>query len=332
MALFRGGRKRSDCGYGPLVKNWSFSMSKCVVFLLFPLSLSGRLRAGKSESHKRNYGFRFVRHAKYFFFVLLIGGPLFSQRIVTLAPAITEIVYALGKGDQIVGNTRFCDFPAAAQKIPKVGGLTDFNLEVLVSLQPDLVILYPELYEKVKFLKFRLNFVIVNHISLGDLFSSIQTIAESLNVPDNGLKLIGAIQKKLNAVKLLAGGKKRVNSLLIAGRDRSDLRNIYIVGRKDYLNEILEVAGGHNVYQGEIAYPSVSIESIVWFNPDWIIELSATFESIGESEIMNLWRRYRLFRAVQGNHIYFVRESYWLRPGPRVGMIAESVYRLFHHD
>ena len=307
-------------------------MSKCGVILLFLLSLLERLRADEGESYKRKYDFRFGIRTKYFFFALLIGAPLFSQRIVTLAPAITEIVYALGKGDHIVGNTRFCDFPVAAQKIPKVGGLTDFNLEVLVSLQPDLVILYPELYEKVKFLKFRLTFVIVNHVSLSDLFSSIQTIAESLNVPNNGQKLIGTIQKQLNAVKLLAAGKKRVNSLLIAGRDRSDLRNIYIVGKKDYLNEILEFAGGHNVYQGEIAYPSVSIESIVWFNPDWIIELSATFESIGETEILNLWRRYRLFRAVQSNHIYFVQENYWLRPGPRVGLIAESVYRLFYHD
>ncbi len=269
---------------------------------------------------------------KFFLFALLIWVPLFSQRIVTLAPALTEIVFALGKGDQIVGNTRFCDFPAAAQKIPKVGGLTDFNLEVLVSLQPDLIILYPELYEKVKFLKFRSSFVIVNHVSLSDLFSSIQTIAESLNVPANGQKLIGTIQKQLNAVKLLATGKNGLNSLLIAGRDRSDLRNIFIVGNKDYLNEVLEFAGGRNVYQGKIAYPSVSIESIFWFNPDWIIELSATFESIGEAEILTFWRRYRLFRAVQNNHIYFVRENYWLRPGPRVGMIAESLYRIFHHD
>lgn len=307
-------------------------MSHYGVVLPFPLSRSGRLRADEDRSCKRNCGVCFVAGTKFFLFALLMGIPLFSQRIVTLAPAITEIVYALGKGDRIVGNTRFCDFPAAALKTPKVGGLTDFNLEVLVSLQPDLVILYPEVYGKVKHLKFRSSFVVVNHVSLSDLFSSIQTIAESLNVPRNGRKLIGAIQTQLNAVKLLAAGEKKVNSLLIAGRDRSDLRNIYIVGKKDYLNEILEIAGGRNVYQGEIAYPTVSIESIVWFDPDWIIELSATFESIGEAEILNLWRRYGLFRAVQRNHIYFARESYWLRPGPRVGMIAESVYRLFHHD
>ena len=322
----------NDCANGPLAKNWSFSMSKYGVIPLFLLSQLERLRLDTDEPYKKNCGIRFAVSAKFFLFALLIVVPLFSQRVVTLAPAITEIVYALGKGDQIVGNTRFCDFPAAAQKIPKVGGLTDFNLEILVSLKPDLVILYPELYEKVKFLKFRSTFVIVNHVSLSDLFSSIHAIAESLNVPNNGQKLIGTIQEQLNAVKLLAAGGKRVNTLLIAGRDRGDLRNIYIVGKKDYLNEILEFAGGRNVYQGKIAYPSVSIESIVWFNPDWIIELSATFESIGETEVLNLWRRYRLFRAVQGNHVYFVRENYWLRPGPRVGMIAESLYRLFHHD
>jgi iron complex transport system substrate-binding protein len=325
MAIFRGGRKMNDGDDNPRMNSWSFSMSPCGAILLFPLSRLERLR-------KKNCGSRFLIRTKYLLVALLIGVPLFSQRIVTLAPALTEIVYALGKGDRIVGNTRFCDFPAAARNIPKVGGLTDFNLEVLVSLQPDLVILYPEVYEKIKSLRFRSTFVIVNHVSLGDLFSSIQTIARSLHVPQNGQKLIGTIQKQLRTVKLLASGGKRVNTLLIAGRDRSDLRNIYIVGKKDYLNEILEVAGGRNVYQGEIAYPSVSIESIVWFNPDWIIELSATFESIGEEEILNLWRRYRLFRAVQSNHIYFVQENYWLRPGPRVGLIAESVYRLFHHD
>ena len=261
-----------------------------------------------------------------------IGVPLFSQRIVTLAPALTEIVFALGKGNQIVGNTRFCDFPIAARRVTKVGGLIDFNLELFVSLKPEVVIVYPELYEKVKFIGNRSSLILVHHASLNDLFSSIQLIAEALSVPERGQKMIQGISSQLKEVQNRLHGKTSPRAMLIAGRNPDDLRNVYIIGKQDFLNEILEISGGVNAYRGTIAYPSVSMESIIAMNPDWIIELSAFHESLSETEIGNLWQRYGMLRAVQRRHVRFIRDNFWLRPGPRVALIAENLYRLFHHD
>lgn len=261
-----------------------------------------------------------------------IGWPLFSQRIVTLAPALTEIVFALGKGNQIVGNTRFCDFPIAARRITKVGGLIDFNLELLVSLKPEIVFVYPELYEKVKFICNRSSLILVHHASLNDLFSSIQKIAEVLNVPQRGQQMTWGIKRQLKDVQNRVRGKVSPSAMLIAGRNPDDLRNVYIIGKQDFLNEILEISGGLNAYQGTIAYPAVSMESIIGMNPDWIIELSAFHESFSEMEIMNLWPRYGMLRAVQQRHVRFVRDNFWLRPGPRVALIAENLYRFFHDD
>lgn len=261
-----------------------------------------------------------------------IGLPLFSQRIVTLAPALTEIVFALGKGNQIVGNTRFCDYPPAARRITKVGGLIDFNLELLVSLKPEIVIVYPELYEKVKFLGNRSSLILVRHASLNDLFSSIRLIAEALSVPQHGQKMTWGIKSRLKEVQNRIRGKAIPSAMLIAGRNPDDLRNVYIIGKQDFLNEILEISGGLNAYRGTIAYPSVSMESIIGMNPDWIIELSAFHESLSEMEIGNLWQRYGMLRAVQRRHVRFIRDNFWLRPGPRVALIAENLYWLFHHD
>ena len=85
------------------------------------------------------------------FLIIILQASIFSQRIITLAPGLTEIVFFLGKGKNIVGNTKFCDFPEEAKKIKKIGGYLDLSLEILIDLKPDIIILYPEHYNKIKY-------------------------------------------------------------------------------------------------------------------------------------------------------------------------------------
>ena len=265
-------------------------------------------------------------------FITIFSSLVFSERIITLAPALTEIVFALGKGDSIVGNTRFCDFPEKAGTITKVGGFMDLNIEMLINLKPDLIILYPESYEKVKILKKRIKLLAVKHKTLNHLYETIITISKELKEIKKGELMVSNIKITLENIRKKSQNKKKWKTLLIAGRNPDQLSNMYVIGNKDFLNDILEISGGINAYTGNILYPNISIESVVSMNPDFIIELSAFNQHIQEEKILKLWEKYKIITAARKNRIIIIKDSFWFRPGPRVVKIAEKLYELFSNN
>lgn len=273
-----------------------------------------------------------MKKVKIFSIFILLPLLLNAGRIVSLAPAVTEIIFALGKGDQIVGNTQFCDFPEQAKKIPKVGGKLDLNLEVLIAMRPDIVFLYPSYQEKVKILAGRSKLVVLNHSNLKGLFDSIKIIAKELAVEEKGEVLAAGIKRTFAEIREKTKNKKKVKTLLVAGRNIDQLRNMYIIGRTDFLNDILEIAGGVNAYTGSIDYPNISLESVVSMNPDFIIELSIFYQQIDKKRVLDLWGKYKIINAVKNNRIKIIKDNVWLRPGPRVGEIARKLHQMFFPD
>jgi iron complex transport system substrate-binding protein len=266
-------------------------------------------------------------------FIIIFSSLIFSERIISLAPALTEIIYALGQGSSLVGNTRFCDFPPQARAVTRVGGLMDLNLEMLIHLKPDLIILYPESMKKVKVLRNRTALLPVRHRNLEDLYRSIHEIAIALKVETRGTELVLSLKKNLAAIRKRTVGHKKIKTLLIAGRNPDQLTNMIIIGKQDFLNEILEICGGINAYEGSIDYPGISIESIVSMNPELIIEFSVFFQGIDQQKVMNLWDRYPIIKAVKLKNIKVITDPKWLRPGPRISEIALELFRLLGcHD
>jgi iron complex transport system substrate-binding protein len=104
---------------------------------------------------------------------------------------------------------------------------------------------------------------------------------------------------------------------------------MYIIGAGDFLNELMAVAGGRNAYEGGIAYPGISIESVVAMNPDVIIELSAFNEGINDKKVIGLWKNFSFISAVKNRRITIIKDNLWLIPGPRVARIAEKMHSLF---
>jgi iron complex transport system substrate-binding protein len=246
-----------------------------------------------------------------------------------MAPAITEIVFALGKGDTLVGVTKFCDYPSGAQKIAKIGGFLDVNMESLLALAPEIIISYPEQYAKVKFLRSRTIVLVVKHQSLSDLFNSIFAIGRVLHVEYRAEDMVLAMQKKIATIAAHVGGGKKVRALIIAGRNADELKNMYIIGKNDFLNDLLEIAGGVNAYQGAINYPNISMEAVIFLNPDVILEISAHYEGITDEKVFKLWAPFKMLLAVQNKQIKIIKQSFWLRPGSRIVLIAEELARLF---
>jgi len=258
-----------------------------------------------------------------------MAGTIVAQRVVSMAPAVTEIVFALGKGGTLVGVSQFCDYPASARTIAKVGGLLDVNMEALLALAPEIILAYPEQYPLVKFLESRARVLVVKHECLSDLFAAMATIGGALHAESEAKSMVSALKNKFTAITSQVGGRKKVRILIIAGRNPDELKNMYIIGKHDFLNELLEIAGGENAYQGTIHYPSISMETVIFLNPDFIIELSAYYEGICDEKVHELWRPFKMLAAVQNRRVKIIKDTFWLRPGPRVGMIAEALARLF---
>lgn len=254
------------------------------------------------------------------------------RRVVSLAPALTEMIYYLEAGDRLVGSTRFCDYPPQALETAKVGGLFDLNLEILSSLRPDLVLLYPEQSERVSALSRRSRMLPLPHSSLDDIWLSLREISRALGLGQRGVEKAADLRRQLQAISAGRSGRRKHSVLLVAGRDPDRLRNMTLIGGHDFLNELLACTGLENAYRGEIPYPQVSMESIIYMNPDLIIELSAFYEGISEERVLSLWSQFSLLNAVRRNRVKIIRESFWLRPGPRVLEIAAALAALAEDD
>jgi iron complex transport system substrate-binding protein len=278
------------------------------------------LRIPQPAVHEKAIGFLIL-------FLSVTG--IFSQKVISLAPGVTEIIFALGRGDKLVGVTKFCDYPKETKNIKKIGGLLDINMETLVALAPDIVITYQEQMGKLNFLRRRARIVAVRHGRLSDLLQSILDIGHALRAEAEARGLVDCIQNKLRAVASEVKGRRKIRTIFIAGRNINELKNMYIIGKKDFINDLLEIAGGTNAYEGEVDYPSISLESAIYLNPEFIFEISAHYEGIADEKIFALWHPYRMIAAVAKRQIRIIKDSFWLRPGPRVGLIAEQLASVF---
>ncbi len=253
------------------------------------------------------------------------------NRIVTLAPALTEIVYALGSGDRLAGNTKFCNYPAKARSKQKIGGYLDVNLEILIKLKPDLIICYPEHLNRLKILKGKFEFLTVKHLTTKDILNSIQIIGKRLGTDTRAAELIRKIRKSLfQRGNLPNGAKVSPKVLLIADRDPDRLKTMYIIGTRGFLNEILELVGARNAYSGNIPYPSISVDSVSSMNPDIIIDFTFTKSKEAKEKIKRSWDRYQMIRAVRNRKIIFAEGDFWQKPGPRIGLIADELRRILY--
>lgn len=253
-----------------------------------------------------------------------------AQRLVSLAPGLTEIVFALGRGDALVGVTKFCDYPPAAGKIAKVGGFLDFSPEALLALAPDVVLAYPEHARRLQSLPAAVRVLTLGHARLADLLASMTEIGRALGRDEEAARLVGSIRRRLRRVAGQVAGRDKVRALFVAGRSPDELRNMFIIGRRDFLNDLLETAGGVNAYQGPIGYPSVSLETVIALAPEFIFEISAHSEGIADEKVFALWRPLAMVPAVANRRVRVIRDPAWLRPGPRVAEVAEELARQLH--
>jgi iron complex transport system substrate-binding protein len=260
------------------------------------------------------------------------------RSIVSTAPSITEALFALGLGDQVVGVSQYCDFPPAVAKLPRVGSYIKPNLEAIARLAPDLVVLQAASSELTdRLIALHIAFVEVPHGTLADVFTGIQIIAKSAGVPERSAPLVNRIQSALQGIRAKAHAMPSPHVVAILSRRQGTLTDITAIGPDNYLNELLEVAGGTNVLAkpGLPRYPHISMETIIRENPDVILDLSSMEDPVAARRAerpawLALWQQGQLLKAARSGHIYFGDSNALLVPGPRAPEAAEILFQYMH--
>jgi len=280
----------------------------------------------------RFFASRFFLGTLIFVFGLAWSGNAASEsiprRIVSLAPSITETVFALGFGNRLVGVTSHCDYPAEAKRLPKIGDFMSPSLEVIAAKQPDLVIgvtgaTDPARAREIERLGIKITLVSVSSVS--EILSSFKRIAALLGDPDAGATLVEKITAQFDKVKKRVAPAPRRSTLLAVG-----LRPLVAVGGKNFLDELITLAGGENI-AGNASQPWLNLpdEYVVAKAPQVIIQAGMGSDA---SRPTRQWSDLKSIPAVKERRVYTYNSDKILRPGPRIGEGLEEIARLIHPE
>jgi iron complex transport system substrate-binding protein len=258
------------------------------------------------------------------------------QRIITLSPSLTETVFALGLGDRVVAATDYCDYPPQAQALPSVGSYTNTSLEAITRLQPDLVIMLNGQQQRQQQLEqLGIKTLVLDNSTIADIKETIQRIADLTGRQNEADKLLTSIQDQIDYVRSKVHDVAPVRTLVgIAHYVNSEqLDTVYIAGQHDFYNELLELAGGVNVYTDTtVKVPSVSAEGIIRMNPDAIIDVfpEQKDHQSDMKQVIKQWQTLRSVNAVKQQRIYIIEHDYASIPGPRIFKLLPEMAQLLH--
>lgn len=255
--------------------------------------------------------------------------PARIERVISLAPNLTEIVYALGQEDRLVGITNQCDFPAAAGGKARVGDVINPSLERIIELKPDVVLGTTvgnrrETVDALEHVGIALYGVAPR--SVDGILTSIRHVAELLEVPQAGEELAARLEERLEALPRRLADRRRPQVLFIIW-----LEPLLTAGGDTFLNDILQRAGADSVTAdiGE-DWPRLSLEVMIERDPDYLVlpRTPSLVARLAELATRPPWSR---LRAVEQHHIVWLDESV-MRPGPRIAEAIESLARALHPE
>ncbi len=261
---------------------------------------------------------------------LLIGGAAEApRRIVSLVPSVTETLFAIGAGPQVVGVSSYDREPPEVSRLPRVGALIDPDVERILSLRPDLVVVYAsqaDLREQMR--RAGIQTWPFAHGGLADVARVATEIGALTGHAREGDRLAASITARITRVRASAAGRDRPKVLLVFGREPLALRNIYASGGVGFLHDLIEVAGGANVF-ADVRRESVqaTTELILARAPDVIIELrpEALSTRSREQAERDAWATLAAVPAVRNGRVHFLSGSEFVVPGPRIGQAAEAI-------
>lgn len=287
---------------------------KKIIFLLLGLLVSVQLHQVLAEATKP------------------LPPPADPQRIVTLAPSVTEAVYALGLGDKVVGVTQFCRYPPEVREKPKVAGFSEVNFEAVLRQQPDLVVLpIDKLNNRSQLERLGLTVMTLNTRSLSGLQEGLLELGRVTGQGQPAQAVSDRLQREIVLARERSTGKARPRVLFSVMHSYEGLgyiTEINAVGRDGFFSELIEIAGGDNVYQGALAFPRLSREAIIFLNPDIIVDIIPYTEDL--EAVKSDWMSLASVEAVKNKRVFFLTDEADTVPGPRIYQTLHKLSLAFH--
>ena len=264
--------------------------------------------------------------------------PRRCERIVSMAPSITETLYALGLDDRVVGVTRYCSYPPATMRKPKVGGYHNPNFEAVLALRPDLVVLLTgDRQSRSAFRKLGLNTLEVCHNNVEGILASFTRIGRTCTADNEARRIVAGIETRLERIRRGTAGLKRPRVLIVIQRtaDGDRLEHVCVAGTDGFFDKMIALAGGENAQPpSAVRFPLVSAEGILWVNPEVILDMTAGLVQgkRGQQSPLGAWQRLGEVEAVKSGRVHALRADYAFVPGPRFILLVEELARLIHPE
>jgi iron complex transport system substrate-binding protein len=271
------------------------------------------------------------------------AGPS-PERIISLSPAVTEILSAIGAFDRVVAVSNYCEYPPEVDRLPRVGGWLNTNLEHVAGLEPDLTIMTdaqaPFVKDRLESLGLRT--LVVPAQSLDDIFRAIEMIGRAVGNLRQGEALIRDTRSTLDEIRGAAKNLPRPSVLMVVDRLPGTLRDLYVATQGSFLVEIIEIAGGRPITPpSALRYSHISTEAVVSLDPEVILDvvqaldnpvnLLAVSGELGEDPVA-VWKELANVRAVRDHKVYALRDNSLVHPSHFVGETALEIARLLHPE
>lgn len=258
--------------------------------------------------------------------------PAVPQRIVSLAPSVTETLYALGLGPSVVGVTQFCAWPPDAAGKPRVAGFSDINLEAVVRARPDLAVLpVDKTANKEQLERLGIPVLTLDTRSLPGLLRAIGELGAATGRRAEAEILAAQFRKALQAAREKATGQARPRvlfSIMHTYQGLGAITEINAIGRDGFYNELIEAAGGDNAYTGGLAFPRLSRESILFLNPDVIIDVVPAVDDL--EAVRRDWESLANVSAIRNHRLVLLTDHGDTIPGPRSIQTLAKLSAAFH--
>lgn len=257
--------------------------------------------------------------------------PKSVKRIVSMAPNVTEMLFFLGLDNEIVGVTDFCNYPPEAKNKTNIGGYYNPNIEVIISLSPDLIVATPDGYSKERIEKLDQSGIpifLVNPMKIDEVLDSMLLLGKVTSREELANQKVNSMRSRITKIKdkvKQIPTNKRIKVFYEIGEDP-----LVTVGPNNFVDDMLTTAGGINIANdAPNSWPVYSVEAVIMKNPDIILTAPSTM--VSSAGIQNTkWAKYKTVSAVKNGRVHSVDPDILLRSGPRIVDGLEILYTLFY--
>jgi cobalamin transport system substrate-binding protein len=254
------------------------------------------------------------------------------MRIISLAPSVTETIFALGLGGRLVGVSTYCDYPPAANRIDRVGSFLAPNVEAIVAKHPDVIIAVPSPGNESPVETLRrlgMKVLLVDPQTVAEIEESFVTIGRELDHEAEARALVSRVERRMASVRARVAGAPARKVLMVVGQTP-----LIAAGAHTFQDELIRMAGGINVAAAAGGtWPHLSLEFAIAAAPEVIIDTTmGNEERAGAAAALRFWKAFPSLPAVRDGRIYGYKAYQLLRPGPRIGEALSLIARFIHPE